>query len=252
MKKRRIKRIAMLLLLVLSICAIPEVCQQAYANARPIRIRYTVRYRVKVKKKKIKPKLSDKKLTFTQGEIRSITLKNAKAKKVKWRSSNKKIATVKKDGKWCDIKAKKPGKVVITATYKGKKYKCKVTIKPKKAEAIYCYTNNNNETLQFKSEIAYDGTKTWSMYHSYVYGGGGCYLSDPSMGFDTPLFPVTIEFEVGDPSIMQCEWEDYDDDVGWILKLYPQKAGKTYLIISNSYNSQYMYFPIVVVDDYAP
>lgn len=46
-------------------------------------------------------------------------------KKVTWKSSNKKIATVSKKGK---VTAKKTGKVTITAKVKGKKYKCKVYV----------------------------------------------------------------------------------------------------------------------------
>ena len=42
---------------------------------------------------------------------------------VKWSSSNKKKAVVKRDGKWCEIRTKKKGKVTITAKYKGKKKK---------------------------------------------------------------------------------------------------------------------------------
>ena len=49
--------------------------------------------------------------------------------KMKRCSSNKAVARVSK-GK---ITGRKPGKAVITAKYKGKQYKCKVTVKvPKK------------------------------------------------------------------------------------------------------------------------
>ncbi|MBR0427544.1 MAG: Ig-like domain-containing protein [Clostridia bacterium] len=48
------------------------------------------------------------------------------SKKVKWSSSNKKIATVNSKGK---VKAKKDGKVVITAKVSGKNYKCTIKVK---------------------------------------------------------------------------------------------------------------------------
>lgn len=70
-------------------------------------------------------KLTKKSLTLKPGQSKAIRLKGAKAEKVRWKSSNKRVATVSK-GK---IKAKKAGKVTITATYKNKKYKCKVTIR---------------------------------------------------------------------------------------------------------------------------
>ena len=45
---------------------------------------------------------------------------------VKWSSSNKKVATVNKNGL---VKAKKKGSTVITAKAGKKKYKCKITVK---------------------------------------------------------------------------------------------------------------------------
>ena len=69
--------------------------------------------------------LSRKSLTMEKGQTKTIKLKGASAKKVTWSSTNSKVATVSK-GK---IKAKKVGKVTIIATYKNKKYKCKVTVK---------------------------------------------------------------------------------------------------------------------------
>ena len=248
MHKRRIGRIVAFLFLILSFTSIPSMCIKAEASPR-YSVRYTIRYKITYRRTraKAKPTLSSKKLKFTQGEIRSITLNKAKASKVKWKSSNKKIATVKKDGKWCDIKAKKPGKVTITAKYKGKKYKCKVVIKKKQSRAFSCWTNNQNETLYFKSAAeAYGDGKAWYMYST----SNDSWLSDGYIGFDSPLYPITLSFTVGDPSIIDAEWDEYDEDLGWRLNFYPQRAGSTYVTISNSYNNQTMYFPIVVTDDY--
>ena len=71
------------------------------------------------------PKLSKSKVEIAQGSSASIKLNNASSKSVKWSSSNKSVATVNK-GK---IKGVAPGKATITAKYKDKSYKCKVTIK---------------------------------------------------------------------------------------------------------------------------
>ena len=50
-----------------------------------------------------------------------------KKRKLKWTSSNKKVATVNKNGK---VTAKKKGTATITVkTANGKKYSCKVTVK---------------------------------------------------------------------------------------------------------------------------
>lgn len=64
-------------------------------------------------------------LTLTTGKKTTIKLNKATVKKVKWKSSKKSVATVKKG----TIMAKKPGKATITATYQKKKYTCKVTVK---------------------------------------------------------------------------------------------------------------------------
>ncbi len=83
-----------------------------------------------------KVKLNKKKLTIKKGKtaklkatVKATTTALAKTakKKLKWTSSNKKIATVTKKGK---IKAKKKGTVTITVKYTKKlKAKCKVTVK---------------------------------------------------------------------------------------------------------------------------
>ena len=47
---------------------------------------------------------------------------------VKWSSSNPKIASVPARGKKVTVTAKKAGRTVITANYKGKKVRCAVTV----------------------------------------------------------------------------------------------------------------------------
>ncbi len=75
--------------------------------------------------------LKKTKLTLYVGKTYTQKLLDKKGKtisatKVKWKSANKKIATVSKNGK---VTAKKKGNVKITATYKGKKYTFNVTVK---------------------------------------------------------------------------------------------------------------------------
>ena len=82
--------------------------------------------------KKNSIKLTKSKLTMTKGTSKTIRLKGAKASRVRWSSSKKSVASVSK-GK---IKARKPGKATITARYKGKKYRCKVTVKSKKENPV--------------------------------------------------------------------------------------------------------------------
>lgn len=86
-----------------------------------------------------KAKISAKKITLTVGQKKTLTVKKGskKVKGVKWKTSNKKVATVK-SGK---VTAKKEGKATITAIVKKKKYTCKVTVKKKKS------TQTNNEVV---------------------------------------------------------------------------------------------------------
>ena len=93
------------------------------------------------------PKMSKKSITIEVGASKTVKLNNAKAKKVKWSTSNKKIATVS-NGK---ITAQKTGKCKITATYKNKKYICKVIVE------TTSNTNNNTTTTEKKKK---DKTKT--------------------------------------------------------------------------------------------
>lgn len=125
--KKLIRSMAVIMVLTLSITAVGVMP----GNAPKVSAAKTTANEVKTKKK---IKLSKKKATMRVNQTLKLKLKNAKAKKVKWSSSKKKIATVSKNGK---VRARKTGKTTITATYKGKKYKCKITIKKaKKSEKV--------------------------------------------------------------------------------------------------------------------
>ena len=71
-----------------------------------------------------KPSLSTKKMYFYVGGKSKLKLENADGK-VKWKSSNKKIATVSSTGK---VKAKTIGKATVTAICNNKQYKCKIVV----------------------------------------------------------------------------------------------------------------------------
>ena len=86
-----------------------------------------IKVQFSIPKKKIR--LNKKKITLTKGSSFQLKLIGGKAKKVKWSVQNKKIATVK-NGR---IKAKKKGKTRIVATYRKKKYVCKLTVTEKSA-----------------------------------------------------------------------------------------------------------------------
>lgn len=78
------------------------------------------------------PKLNKTKTTLTITKKKTkpavqLKVKNAAGRKVKWTTSNKKVATVNKKGK---VVAKKKGVTMITVKVKGSKtLRCKVTVK---------------------------------------------------------------------------------------------------------------------------
>lgn len=84
---------------------------------------------------KAKPKLSVKTKTMYVGKTAVITLK--RAGKVKWKTSKKSVVAItKKKKNKVTIKAKKAGRATITATYKKKTYKCRITVKKKPKKAV--------------------------------------------------------------------------------------------------------------------
>lgn len=79
-------------------------------------------------------KLSVTNKTLVVGQKFTIRLK--KADKVKWKSGNAKVVKVKKkSGGQAVLCGKSKGKATVTAVYRGKKYRCKVTVKPKDSKA---------------------------------------------------------------------------------------------------------------------
>ena len=93
-------------------------------------------------------KLSKSKLTMGLGD--TYTLKLTGAKNPVWKSSNSKIAVVK-NGK---VIARKSGKVTITATYKGKSYKCTVLVKaPKISSAKFSMTVGTKKQVRVLNTI---------------------------------------------------------------------------------------------------
>ena len=58
-----------------------------------------------------------------------ISMKNTGKAKIKWKTSNKKIASIKANGTSVTITGKKAGTCTVNAKVSGKTYKCKVTVK---------------------------------------------------------------------------------------------------------------------------
>lgn len=83
-------------------------------------------------------KLSVSQKTLTAEKKCTLRLKKVgktvkKTAKIKWKTSNKAVVGIrKKAGGSVVLSAKKKGRATVTAVYKGKKYRCKVTVKEKK------------------------------------------------------------------------------------------------------------------------
>lgn len=112
---------------------------------------------VNVNAKKVQPKkivLEAKKETVTKGCTVKLSVKKMLPKgasgKIKWTSSNKKIATVNKKGV---VKGKNIGKAVITARVGKAKAKCKITVykpaKKIKLTSASSYTAKGEIQLKF-------------------------------------------------------------------------------------------------------
>lgn len=118
-----------------------------------------VQCKVKVKRPKVKKvKLNKSKLTLEQGRKKKLKVKfspSGATAKVKWKSSNKKVAKVNSKGV---VVAKKAGKATITAKVSSKIYaKCKITV-PKKPKSIKLnkssLTLNKNTTYTLKYSLS--------------------------------------------------------------------------------------------------
>ena len=193
-----------------------------------------------------KPKLSAKTRTMYVGDTYKIKLKNASAK-VKWKTSKKSVVSIsKKNGKSITIKAKKVGKATITATYKGKKYKCKVTVR-KKAVSDNPMLNATDVTLYKKSEeyatyidcneshieefrFKVTGTKKEVRKWELV-GGDATYFTITDYGlvkvrygsiYSEPVKQVTVKATLEDGRVLTATVRSYTEENLFIDKVFKE------------------------------
>lgn len=79
-----------------------------------------------------KVKLNRTNVTINVNQSYQLKVKGT-ARKVTWKSSNRKVAVVSRSGK---VTGKKSGKAVITAKVNKKSYKCRVTVKPNRKPTV--------------------------------------------------------------------------------------------------------------------
>ena len=106
---------------------------------------------------KTKPKLEAGKKTTTVGQKYQLKLNGVSGRAgVKWKTNNKRVVSIaKRKGNTVTFKAVKKGKAVVSAIYKKKKYRCRVTVKAgkkKKSAADHPVLNSSDVTLYYLSE----------------------------------------------------------------------------------------------------
>ena len=82
----------------------------------------------------------------------TITLKVKNAKKIKWKSTKKSVATVSQKGK---VKGKKVGQCIIVAKVGKKTYKCKVTVKTRKRDIANMILNRGKRKVDEENREYY-------------------------------------------------------------------------------------------------
>ena len=147
------------------------------------------------------PKLNKKKATIYVGHTEKLKLNRAKGK-VKWTSSQKKIATVSSKGV---VKGKKAGKAIITATVGNKKLTCKVTVQ-------------NNVSVS-------KGTLKISPGKSQ------------KITVKIRKSVNSIRFKIKDPKIVSCKWGKWKG-MSIPLTITAKQSGSTYITLTNTYSKE--------------
>ena len=168
-----------------------------------------------------KPKLSTKAVSLKEGKTKTVALKNMKGGTVKWATSNKKIAVVKKKTKnKAVITAKKQGTATIMAKYKGKKYKCKVTVKK---------ASGNSAAATSK-----DGKLTWSITSPStmnVEKNGNPFFITVTHTLESGGKSRPVSIKVEDETVLHSTYDSWNLTVGKNrsknLDFYPLKVGST-------------------------
>lgn len=129
-----------------------KICKQTFAWVLALMMIFSVFPATQVNAA-TKPKLSKTKITMTVGQSKKLKVKGIskkRAKRIKWKSSKKKVVTVTKTGK---LKARKAGKATITAKVGKKKLKCKVTVKKKRKKSTKKKESNSKKMWLSKTSV---------------------------------------------------------------------------------------------------
>lgn len=154
--KQSKKIVAFLLTLSVAMAAVPQTAVVAYAEGRlPAAAQQTA-----------KPALSDSKVRLNVGKKYQLTCSGVSGT-LKWKSSNKTVATVNSSGL---VKAKNPGKTTITVTAGSKTLQCTVQVKLTQKQAqkrILALQDKYPEGMSWTNE---NHSYYWEAINTYCYG----------------------------------------------------------------------------------
>ena len=165
-----------------------------------------------------KYKLNKTKTFVRIGTPVKLKVKNAKKKKIKWKSSNKKIATVSKKGV---VKGKKYGKCNVTAKIGKKKLKCRVIVTHKVAKVITSKTISKI-AAKLKSKGTYNSTDKRYEYFKRVIQNKNIFVAKlfyyPKTNHVEVYYLATsascsVEFHVGDKQFCKFYGSTDDQDI---------------------------------------
>lgn len=140
-----LKRLAVF---TLAICMVLSLCLTGGVDAAK---------KKKKSKKAVNLVIAEKNLNMIIGDTYKLTVKNLTAKqlkKVKWSSSDKKVAFVNKKG---IVKAKKSGTAIITAKYGKQTKTCKITVENVKINSLKIGVEDENDLDDDDNLILYLG-----------------------------------------------------------------------------------------------
>lgn len=215
------------------------------------------------------PKLSKKTASIVVGKSVQLSVKNTK-KKVKWSTSNKKIATVSQKGL---VKGNKVGKVTITAKVGKKKLNCKVTVKVglnktsmklwsgdkitlalkgTKAKVTWSTSNKDIATISQKGMVTARKTGTAKITAKVGKKKYTCKVTVKNIDIDTKTMKIQnsgyVAYLVANKGSLRAtssnkniaEVELFSDEFGfgsYCMNVYAHKSGTATITITNTYDN---------------
>ena len=125
-------------------------------------------------------KLNRTKATIYVGKKVQLKLINNK-KKIKWSTSNKKIATVSKKGK---VKGIKSGKATIIAKIGKNKFKCNIVVKKKKDQENIQFEEHPSYSVGIVNGLDISASYDKAVIRIYNYGNQDIYVGNPALNTD--------------------------------------------------------------------